>query len=196
MKKAYLFDLDGTLIASELLPAIGAELGLYDEINELTVATMAGDIPFDQSFRYRVELLESVPEHRVAEIILSQPMHNDLMDWVLANKDVCWIVTGNLDCWVNPWLEKYGLRGYSSLAKRENGKLVVSSILHKASVLSDFEDYITCFVGDGANDAEIMRNADIAIACSLIHPASSMLLEVADFVVMKETTLCRILSRL
>lgn len=196
MKKAFLFDLDGTLIASELLPAIAADLGIYDEINELTQATMAGDIPFDQSFRYRVELLESVPESRVAEIILSQPVHNELMDWVLTNKERCWVVTGNLDCWIRPWLEKYGLRGYSSISRRENGKLVVSSILHKASVLSDFKGYYTCFVGDGANDAEIMRNSNISIACSLIHPAANMLLEIADFVVMKETTLCRILSRL
>lgn len=194
--KAYLFDLDGTLISTELLPVIGAELGIFDQINELTKATMAGEIPFDQSFRHRVELLADVPIERVAEIILAQPVHEELMEWVLAKRHLCWVVTGNLDCWVNPWLEKHGLRGFTSKSDNVNGRLRVENVLHKASVLSYFPGCKSIFIGDGANDSEIMRSVDVSIACSLIHPASQVLLEVADYLVMEESPLCRLLSRL
>ncbi|MCD2452745.1 HAD-IB family phosphatase [Methylicorpusculum oleiharenae] len=194
--KVYLFDLDGTLISTELLPVIGAELGVFDEINELTKATMAGEVPFDQSFRHRVELLADVPIERVAEIILAQPVHEELMEWVLAKRDSCCVVTGNLDCWVNPWLKKHGLRGFTSTSDITSGRLKVTTVLHKASVLSYFPGFKSIFIGDGANDSEIMRSADISIACSLIHPASQVLLEVADYLVMEESSLCRLLSRL
>ncbi len=194
--RAYLFDLDGTLISTELLPIIAAELGIFDEINELTKATMAGEIPFDQSFRHRVDLLSDVPIERVAEIILAQPVHEELMEWVLARRDSCWVVTGNLDCWVNPWLEKHGLRGFTSKADNTDDRLKVATVLHKATVLCHFPGYKSIFIGDGANDSEIMRSADVSIACSLIHPASQVLLEVADYLVMEESSLCRLLSRL
>lgn len=194
--KVYLFDLDGTLISTELLPVIGAELGIFDEINELTKATMAGEVPFNQSFRHRVELLADVAIERVAEIILAQPVHEELMEWVLAKRDSCCVVTGNLDCWVNPWLEKHGLRGFTSKSDNASGRLKVTTVLHKASVLSYFPGYKSIFIGDGANDSEIMRSANVSIACSLIHPASPVLLEVADYLVMEESSLCRLLSRL
>lgn len=57
MRTAYCFDLDGTLTRQELLPLIASSVGLEDEIEVLTQATIDGFLPFDKSFKLRVRLL-------------------------------------------------------------------------------------------------------------------------------------------
>jgi phosphoserine phosphatase len=196
MERAYFFDLDGTLIRTEILPAIAMDLGIYDEMLELTTATMAGEIPFDQSFKHRVSMLRNISTQRVAEIILAQPVCEGLLQWIRERSTKCWIVTGNLDCWVGPWLDYYGLNGFTSIAEISNGQVSVARILRKADVLSGFKNRYSVFIGDGANDAEAMRKADVSVACCITHPAARVLHEIADFSVSSESSLCRLLSRL
>lgn len=193
---AYLFDLDGTLTAAELLPLIAREVGLEAEIAALTDATMAGEVPFDASFRRRVELLSEVPVALVADIVATAPVLDSLVSWVKGHREQCWVVTGNLDCWVQPWLERHGLRGFTSTARVEDGRVEVAQILRKESVLTHFAGIRTVMVGDGANDAQIISQATVGIANAVVHDVPPVVLEVADFVVMDEEVLCRTLSRL
>ncbi|MFT4284218.1 MAG: HAD-IB family phosphatase [Protaetiibacter sp.] len=192
----YLFDLDGTLTRQELLPLIAQRAGVSG-MAELTRRTVAGEIPFRESFRRRVEMLADVPVELVAEVVLGVPVHEQLMAWVLERREHCRVVTGNLDCWVGPWLRHWGLEGYTSRSRVEDGRvsLEVGGILEKASVLAEFDGYRTAMVGDGANDAELVRDADLGIAAQLVHTAPEVLIECADVIVNDEETLCRILSR-
>lgn len=192
----YLFDLDGTLTAAELLPLIAREVGLEAEIAALTEATMAGEVPFDASFRRRVDLLSGIPVSRVADIVAGAPVLDSLLSWVTARADRCWVVTGNLDCWVRPWLDRHGLRGFASTARVEQGRVHVGQILRKESVLTHFSGARTVMVGDGANDAQIISQATVGIASAVVHDVPRVVLEVADFVAMDEEVLCRTLSRL
>ena len=192
----YLFDLDGTVTAAELLPLIAEEVGLREEIQELTTATMAGEVPFDASFRQRVELLAEVPIGRVAEIVDAAPVMEELLSWIKDRRDSCWIVTANLDCWVQPWLDRHGLNGFSSTADLTSGRVRVKRILRKESVLSEFPGCRTVMTGDGANDAELMSECTVSIANAIVHDVPPVVLEVADYLVMTEEVLCRTLSRL
>jgi HAD superfamily phosphoserine phosphatase-like hydrolase len=193
----FLFDFDGTVTATELLPLIAREVGLEEEIGALTRDTMDGRLPFDESFRSRVELLRSTPIARVAEIVAAVPVYRQLLDWIVANRDRCWVVTGNLDCWVAGWMEHHGLRYFASTASLEAGELAgVASVLHKESVLAQFAGRRTVMVGDGANDAQIMADADVGIGFATLHDLPSVVLEVADWVVLDEEALCRTLSQL
>lgn len=194
---AYLFDLDGTLTREELLPKI-AQVASLPDIEDLTRRTMAGEIPFQQSFRQRVAMLSRVSTELVAETILSVPVHLQLMEWIQEHRDEVWIVTGNLDRWVEPWLRRWGLRGFSSRSEVNDGVISIprGGILEKASVLSKFSGLRTVMTGDGANDAEIVRAADFGIAAQLVHSAPEVLVESADCVVNSEEGLCRVLSRL
>lgn len=192
----YLFDLDGTLTATELLPLIARDVGLEPEMAELTAATMSGEVPFDASFRRRVELLSEIPVGRVVQIVQEAPLIGPLMDWVADHREQCWVVTGNLDCWVRPWLDEHGLRGFTSTARVEDGRVRVGTILRKESVLTNFPGLRTVMVGDGANDAELIAEATIGIASAIVHAVPRVVLEVADFVAMDEEVLCRTLSRL
>jgi len=192
----YLFDLDGTLTRQELLPLIAERVGVPG-MAELTRRTVAGEIPFRESFRRRVEMLAEAPVELVAEVVLEVPVHEELMAWVTERAESCWVVTGNLDCWVGPWLERWGLEGYTSRSRIEDGRVTLEAggILEKASVLADFPGRRTVMVGDGANDAELVRDAGLGIAAQLVHTAPEVLIECADVIVNDEGTLCRILSR-
>jgi HAD superfamily phosphoserine phosphatase-like hydrolase len=192
----FLFDFDGTLTTEELLPLIADELGL-DDIRELTARTMRGELEFEESFRRRVELLAEVPRETVAGIVLAVPLQERLMDWIGERPDRCWIVTGNLDCWVAPWLERWGLRGFASTSVAVDGHVTVApgGVLDKTTVLRHFVDNPTVMVGDGANDAGIIREADFGVAAQFVHSVPEMLRLAADCVVNEEEALCRILSR-
>jgi phosphoserine phosphatase len=193
----FLFDFDGTITAAELLPLIAREIDLEEEIAMLTRDTMDGRLPFDESFRSRVELLRATPIARVAEIVAGAPVFPRLLDWILAHRDQCWVVTGNLDCWVGGWMERHGLRCFSSIAAIEDGEVAgVKTILHKESVLAHFSGRRTVMVGDGANDAQVMADADVGIGFATLHDLPPVVLEVADWVVLSEDALCRTLSQL
>ena len=196
MTTAYLFDLDGTLTSVELLPLIAREIGLEESMGELTRATMAGEIAFPESFSRRVAMLSHVPTKAVAEIVRSAPVHRQLLDWVLVHKEQCWVVTSNLDVWIEPWLQKYGLKGFSSTSRMTNGVISIDEILYKQDVLAHFDGFRTVIVGDGANDAEIIHEVDIGVANELVHPAPEVVLEVADYLARTEESLCRLLARL
>lgn len=196
MENAFLFDLDGTLTSVELLPLISKELGLEEEISRLTRNTMAGLVPFDASFRHRVELLADVPLETVAEIVCAAPVNELLMAWVKENRDNCWVVTGNLDCWVDPWIEMHGLQGFSSKAEIVDDRVTVGSIIRKEDIVADFADHRVIAIGDGANDAQMIADADVGIAAATVHPVPPVVLEVADFLFYEEEALCRALQRL
>ncbi|HEY0258748.1 MAG TPA: HAD-IB family phosphatase [Lacisediminihabitans sp.] len=193
----FLFDLDGTLTREELLPLLADEIGLGG-MRELTDRTMQGEYGFDQSFRMRVDMLRDVPLDVVAEIVRSVPVNEQLMGWISERKERCWVVTGNLDCWVEPWLDKWGLRGFTSTSMLTTSGIGIApgGVLDKATVLPQFSSNFTAMAGDGANDAGIVMGADFGIGVQIIHTIPDLLLSAADCVVNSEGALCRILSRL
>lgn len=194
---AVLIDLDGTLTRTELLPTIARNVGLEAEITELTDATLAGRVPFDVSFRRRVDMLAQVPLDAVHEAILAAPVMEELLALLQQAPERVLVVTGNLDVWVQPWLDRHGLRGLCSHARMEDGRVAgVERILSKDRALAEFPEHHRIAIGDGANDAVMVRGAESGIAWCGVHPAAMSLVEVADYAFASEESLCRFLRRL
>ncbi len=196
MNSIFLFDLDGTITRNELLPLIGEKIGLFAELTKLTDDTMQGLIPFDQSFKKRVTMLNQIKLADIQEIVLNAPCFEDLLDFIKSNRDRSFVVTGNLDIWIQPWLEKHGLRGFMSESEIVGESYSVRKILRKESVLQNFSSKRTIMVGDGANDARIMELSNIGIGSEMTHKVSPVLWEHANYIVKEEGALCRLLTRL
>ena len=200
MKKVkFIFDLDGTITAIETLPLIAANFNLQKEISQLTADTIAGNIPFMESFIYRVNLISKIPINLISNLLSDVPLHKILVEFIQKNKESCVIATGNLSCWVDKLTLKIGCECRTSEAETHNNQVVkIKSILRKEKVVQEYkiQGYKTVFIGDGNNDAEAMRLADISVAAGICHEPSNTVHSVADYVVYDEGALCRLLNQL
>lgn len=189
-------DLDGTLTRTELLPAIAERVGIASEMRTLTEATLAGEIPFEVSFRRRVAMLAAIPVDLVHAEILAAPVFEDLLGLLLERPDRVVVVTGNLDVWVEPFFARYGLRGLTSEAEMRDGTVMgVRTVLDKASAFIRYPAEFTIAIGDGANDVPMVGKADVGVAWCGVHTAARPLLEVADYAFAQEEALCRFLRQ-
>jgi phosphoserine phosphatase len=192
----FLFDFDGTLTREELLPKIAREIGLEAEMAELTRLTMAGDIPFEHSFRERVKKLQFVPIQKIVAIVEEVQIEPSILSFLQAHADRAVIVTGNLDVWIGPFCEARGLRYHASKARHENGYVTgIDHVLDKGDVADAISRPFVA-VGEGHNDLPMFEKADIAIAYGGVHAPARALLEVASHAIYDGKTLCRFLTQL
>src|SRR3989344_337155 len=151
MRYNFAFDLDGTITTKEILPILAKEVGIYKEMAQLTKRTMAGEIPFDQSFIKRVQMLKSIPISRVQKIILEIPINKYIVDFIKENKNRCHVVTQNLDVWIEPLLLRIGAPFLASTAEYNGDHLKgIKRILRKKSIHS-IVDYPVVAIGEGFN---------------------------------------------
>jgi phosphoserine phosphatase len=157
---------------------------------------MLSNVSFSKSFLERIDLLSEIPLDEAQSIVETVPILEDLMNWIQSNNQCVYLVTGNLDIWLQKFLKKYKLKAFTSKAILKDGKVCVTEILDKVQVLGNFATNEVVYVGDGSNDVEIMRNSDIGILTEIVHKAPTSLWDVADFAVKDEEALCKLLSRL
>lgn len=201
MSTAYCFDLDGTLTRQELLPLIAAAGGVSDEISALTDATIQGILPFDKSFKLRVRLLRDVDiawVHKVLEEHVEFDPH--ILSFVRERPDQCFVVTGNLDVWVKPVLDRLGVSSFTSRARLDgSGKLDgVEHILNKGDAVAGLRDRFSRIVavGEGMNDVPMFEVADWGVAFGGVHQPSRTLVQSSNFIVNDGMSLCRLLNML
>lgn len=194
---AYLFDLDGTITKEEILPRIAALVGLEDEIDALTQATINGIIPFNKSFRLRVALLREASVANVHEAIEGIELHAEVLEFIGNRRNQCFIVTGNLLEWIEPLVKRVGCKAFASRGCIEAGRVNgIESILMKSDAVADLRTSFSRIisVGDGMGDVSMFESSDLSIAFGETHDPVASLLEYADFVAFKEETLCRLLK--
>ncbi len=198
MKTLFAFDLDGTVTTRELLPVIAAELDLAEELTLLTDLTLKGVLDFPASFRLRFHLLKSVPVETVRELVASVPLDPDIEAFIAEHRAQCRVISGNLDCWVEPLLARLGCEAYVSRSGLRDGRLVLESILDKGSAVRALKERgaRVIAVGESAADVPMFEAADVGVAYAGVHPPAAALLAVADHLVENGAALCRLLRRM
>lgn len=194
----FLFDLDSTITRQEILPTIAREAGVYEQMSALTESSMRGEIPFKQSFLQRVELLKKVPVSQVQEIIANIVLNEQLVEFMETYKNRSYIVTGNLDVWIDRLIEKLGMEKnvFCSKALTEGNYVQdVFNIVDKDAVIRQMVLPFVA-VGDGNNDAEMIEAAEVGIGYGGVRPVAPSVLECATHVVYQEDKLVDFLNKL
>lgn len=197
--KKFAFDLDGTVTKVETLPLLAAELDLADEMKILTDLTLSGQIPFEKSFRLRYLVLRNIPLKRIQEIMDGVELDEEIAAFIRENKEDCAVVTGNLDCWIEPIIEKLGCKNFSSTSELDEKNLpVLKKILDKGSAIRELKkssDKVIA-VGESFNDVPMFEEANISMAYGGVHKPVSAAISVSDYVVFDGGALCRLLKML
>ncbi len=194
----FLFDLDSTITRQEILPTIAKKVGVYEQMSALTESSMRGEVPFKQSFLQRVELLKQIPVSEVQEIVSNIELNEKLVKFIHANKNRCYIVTGNLDVWIEGLVEKLEMEKNLFCSKAvQSGDYVqdVFNIVDKDAVIRQMVLPFVA-VGDGNNDAEMIEAAEIGIGYGGVRPVAPSVLECATHVAYQEDKLVDFLSKL
>ena len=195
----FIFDLDGTITKQETLPLISKYFNIKEEIDTLTKETIQGNMPFIDSFIKRVGILSKLPIDEISNLLQNIELYKLIVDFIYENKENCIIARGNLECWIDKLIKKIGCKYYCSKASVENNKIVkLTEILKKEDVVAKYKlkGEKVIFIGDGNNDIEAMRLADISIASGLAHNPTAGILSVTDYLVFSEEALCRQLNQL
>lgn len=174
------FDMDSTLIETEVIDELAERAGVGPQVREITASAMRGEIDFRESFTRRVELLRGLDVSVMEEIARSLPITEGLERMMTVLKRVGYktaILSGGFTYFGNYLRQKYGFDYvYANELEIEEGRLTgryVGEIVdgrRKAELLRllcQFEEINiaqSVAVGDGANDLPMLNLAGLGIA--------------------------------
>ena len=121
-----------------------------------------------------------------------------IIQFIRNNKERCYIVTGNLDIWIEELIENLGMEKntYSSKALVKNDYIQeVVSVIDKNAVISQIVMPFVA-IGDGNNDAEMIDAAEIGIGYGGGREIFPSVLACASHIVYREETLVEFLKKL
>lgn len=174
------FDMDSTLIQTEVIDELAERAGVGDRVKAITERAMRGEIDFSESFRERIALLKGLDVSVMEDIAHHLPYTEGLERMMKVLKKMGFktaILSGGFTYFGNYLKEKLGFDYvYANELEIENGKLTgrhVGEIVdgkRKAELLKllaqvenvDIEQ--TVAVGDGANDLPMLSTAGLGIA--------------------------------
>ena len=174
------FDMDSTLIETEVIDELAERAGVGDAVREITARAMRGEIDFRESFTERVALLKGLDVSVMEEIARNLPITEGLERMMTILKRVGYktaILSGGFTYFGNYLRQKYGFDYvYANELEIEQGKLTgryVGEVVdgrRKAELLRllcQFENINiaqSIAVGDGANDLPMLNLAGLGIA--------------------------------
>ena len=167
-------------------------------MRELTERAMRGDIPFERSFRERVSILKDIPVSKVRKIVENIPLNEQVAAFIRQNSDRCYVITGNLDIWIEDLMKKLGVGHsfYCSKAEVKNDRIVGDiQVIDKATVVNSFDKPFVA-IGDGNNDADMIAAAEIGIGFGGVRDIAPAVLKSATHAAYSEDKLCQFLKQL
>lgn len=174
------FDMDSTLITTEVIDELAERAGVGDEVKQITERAMRGEIDFRESFTERVALLKGLDVSVMDEIAENLPITEGVDRMMTILKRVGYktaILSGGFTYFGNYLKRRFGFDYvYANELEVEDGKLTgryVGQVVdgpRKAELLRllcQFENIDiqqSVAVGDGANDLPMLNIAGLGIA--------------------------------
>ena len=174
------FDMDSTLIDTEVINELAQHAGVGQQVAEITERAMQGEIDFNQSFTQRMALLKGLSESVLEDIADNLPIMEGaecLIENLHAYGFRTAILSGGFHYFGQHLQNKLGIHYvFANTLEIEQGQLtgrVVNPIVdgrHKAMLLTqlankeDIDIQQTIAVGDGANDLQMLSAAGLGIA--------------------------------
>lgn len=199
MNKLAVFDFDSTLMDGETIEIIASEIGLQEQVAQITKRAMEGELDFFDSLTYRVSLLKGISEKRVNEICHSLPYMPGAKETITALKNKGYIVVCFSGGFKNATEYAKDILGYDAdfsnilhtkdgiLTGQVGGEMMFSDskgqMLQKLQTILKVTPENTIAVDDGANDLSMFKHAKTRVAfCAkqCLKEASTICLEEKD----------------
>ncbi len=174
------FDMDSTLIRTEVIDELAEKAGVGDKVRYITEQAMRGEIDFTESFKQRVALLKGLDESVMKDIAENLPITEGLERMMTILKRVGFktaILSGGFTYFGNYLKQRFGFDYvYANELEIVDGHLTGGYIgelvdgERKAELLRllcQFENIDiaqSIAVGDGANDLAMLNLAGLGIA--------------------------------
>lgn len=174
------FDMDSTLIETEVIDELAIRAGVGDQVKAITESAMRGEIDFCESFKQRVALLKGLDVSVMQDIAENLPITEGVGRMMQVLKTAGFktaILSGGFTFFGEYLKRKFGFDYvYANELEIENGRLTgryVGDIVdgkRKAELLriiaqvENINIAQTIAVGDGANDLPMLSTAGLGIA--------------------------------
>lgn len=175
------FDMDSTLIKTEVIDELADRAGVGEEVRAITESAMRGEIDFQESFKRRVALLKGLDVGVMKEIAESLPITEGverLMKVLKRSGYKTAILSGGFTYFGNYLKQKYNFDYVyaNELEVGPDGKLTgryvgdivdgrrKKELLRLLAQVENINIAQTIAVGDGANDLPMLSEAGLGIA--------------------------------
>lgn len=174
------FDMDSTLIETEVIDELADRAGVGDKVRAITERAMRGEIDFKESFRQRVSLLKGLDESVMREIAENLPITEGVPRLMKVLKRAGYkigILSGGFTYFGNYLKHKFDIDYvYANELEIVDGKLTgryvgdivdgqrKAELLRLLAQVENVDIAQTIAVGDGANDLPMITIAGLGIA--------------------------------
>lgn len=180
MRRLICFDMDSTLIETEVIDELAMRAGVGDEVKAITESAMRGEIDFSTSFQKRCALLKGLDVSVMQEIAENLPITEGADRLMRILKKVGFkiaILSGGFTYFGNYLKQKFGIDYvYANELEVVDGKLTgrhvgeivdgkrKAELLRLIAQVENVDLRQTVAVGDGANDLPMISIAGLGIA--------------------------------
>lgn len=174
------FDMDSTLIETEVIDELAMRAGVGDQVKAITERAMRGEIDFCESFKERVALLKGLDESVMRDIAEHLPITEGVGRMMSVLKRAGYktaILSGGFTYFGNYLKQKFGIDYvYANELEIVDGKLTgryvgdivdgkrKAELLRLLAQVENVNIAQTIAVGDGANDLPMLSTAGLGIA--------------------------------